>query len=507
MRGLLAARAAATQICAGAIDSVGKFHARQATAARLFAQRVDVWRGVARGDRRAGSAARADQDDDAERVPSSAADIYSPIERTFTPQAPLPGGPQRLVPGTSLPADDGPVLFQDLKERLRFADPFFRDMKLAVYLRTHDFDRDNASGPRSRAWAGGSALAIKTGFLDDWLQLEAAGATSQPLFAPEGEGGTLLLTQNQAEVSSFAIANARMRFTGHEAVLGRQLVKTPYINPQDNRMLPNAVEGAVITRRRDEAQDARLRRRLSVGLQGARQLALRAVLGGAWRNGGSRRVGGRRQGGADRRTDIGRHRLLDRRRPQHDVRGSRLDHSTPRPCSSASASTTPTSGRWAPTSSPARRTRPNQVSARFAASYADVTLLVAGSHNGDGAELQGPFGSFPAYTVLDQLDFNEAGEKSVVVGAAYDLSKLLIDGLKVQTRYGWAWDAVDAPSGKPLTRQNEFNVELEYLPASGPFENIHVQVFYSMVELPGNPPGETQQPQARGIVTYLVPLL
>jgi hypothetical protein len=117
------------------------------------------------------------------------------------------------------------------------------------------------------------------------------------------------------------------------------------------------------------------------------------------------------------------------------------------------------------------------------------------------------FGSFPAYTVLDQLDFNQAGEKSVAVGAAYDLSKLLIDGLKVQTRYGWAWDAVDAPSGRPLTRQNEFDVELEYLPASGPFENIHVQVFYSMVELPGNPPGETQQPEARGIVTYLVPLL
>ena len=104
--------------------------------------------------------------------------------------------------------------------------------------------------------------------------------------------------------------------------------------------------------------------------------------------------------------------------------------------------------------------------------------------------LQGPFGSFPAYTVLDQLDFNEAGEETVVVGAAYDLSHIVLDGLKLQTRYGWAWDAIDAPSGEPLTRQNEFNVELEYLPTAGPLENIHVQVFYSMVELPGNPPGQ-----------------
>jgi hypothetical protein len=46
-----------------------------------------------------------------------------------------------------------------------------------------------------------------------------------------------------------------------------------------------------------------------------------------------------------------------------------------------------------------------------------------------------------------------------------------------------------------------------HLPSAGLLENIHVQVFYSMVEPPVNPPGQTQQPQARGIVTYLVPLL
>jgi len=453
-----------------------------------------------------GSAAMADQDDDAERVPSSAADIYSPIQRTFTPQAPLPGGPQRLVPGTSLPADDGPVLFQDLKERLRFADPFFRDMKLAVYLRTHDLDRDNASGPRSRAWAGGSALAIKTGYLDDWLQLEAAAATAQPLFAPEGEGGTLLLTENQAEVSSFAIANARMRFTGLEAVLGRQLVKTPYINPQDNRMLPNTVEGAVLTRRRDEAQTFDygvgylwgFKARDSSYFQPfSEELGVTEDRGVLAAGAKVMPIDGLTLGAIDYWiADV-----LNTTFAEADW----IIHAAPMQFRfSVNYTDQRTVGADLIAGAPYET---SQVAARFAASYANATVLVAGSQNGDGAALQGPFGSFPAYTVLDQLNFNEAGEKTVVVGAAYDLSKLLIDGLKVQTRYAWAWDAVDAPSGKPLTRQNEFNVELEYLPASGPFENIHVQVFYSMVELPGNPPGETQQPQVRGIVTYLVPLL
>jgi hypothetical protein len=454
----------------------------------------------------ASGSARADQDDDAERVPSGAADIYSPIERTFTRQAPLPGGPQRLVPGTSLPADVGPVVFQDLKERLRFADPFFRDMKLAFYLRTHDLDRDNAGSPRSRAWAGGSALAVKTGFLDDWLQLEAAGATSQPLFAPEGEGGTLLLTQNQAEVSSFAIANARMRFAGQEAVLGRQLIKTPYINPQDNRMLPNTVEGAIVTRRPEDAKT------FDYGV---------GYLWGFKARDSSYFVPFSEELGVSE----------DRGVLASGAKAVPIDGLTIGAINYWIAdvlSTTFAEVDWIIQAAPLQfrfsvnytdqRTVgadllagapyvTDQVSARFAASYANVTLLVAGSQNGEGAALQGPFGSFPAYTVLDQLNFNEAGEKTLVLGAAYDLSHLVLDGLKLQSRYGWAWDAVDAPSGRPLTRQNEFNVELEYLPASGPLENIHVQVFYSMVELPNNPPGETQQPQVRGIVTYLVPLL
>jgi len=40
-----------------------------------------------------------------------------------------------------------------------------------------------------------------------------------------------------------------------------------------------------------------------------------------------------------------------------------------------------------------------------------------------------------------------------------------------------------------------------------PLKNIHVQIFYSAVELPGNPPGETLRPQVRGTVTLSHPLL
>jgi hypothetical protein len=149
----------------------------------------------------------------------------------------------------------------------------------------------------------------------------------------------------------------------------------------------------------------------------------------------------------------------------------------------------------------------SQVSGRFAASYHDATILGTISENGKGADLNGPFGSFPAYTVLDQLNFNDAGETTVVVGAAYDFSRIITDGLKFQMRYGKGFNVIDPTTGASQSRQNEINFETEYQPMSGPFENLHVQLFYSGVRLPDNPPGQESQPQVRGVVTYLVPLL
>jgi hypothetical protein len=444
---------------------------------------------------------RADQDDDAERVPSSAADVYSPIQRTFEHQMPLPGGPQRS--SARAPHDEEPVLMQDVKERLRFAGPFWRDLKLGLYFRTHDLDRNNAGGPPSKAWAGGSALAVRTGYLDDWLQFEAAGASSQPLYAPAGEGGTLLLTDNQAEISSFAVANAKLRGLGQELIVGRQLIKTPYINPQDNRMLPNTVEGTALMRRRDEAET------FDYGI---------GYLWGFKARDSSHFVPFSEALGVteDRGVLAGGAKVV----PIPGLTVGAIDYLI-----ADVLNTTFAEADWIiPDGEVTYRLSANytdqrtvgenllggapyatrQVSARVAASYRQATLLLAASVNGDGAGLLGPFGSFPAYTVLDQLNFNDAGQETVVVGAAYDFSRIIFDGLKLQTRYGWSWGAIDAIGGP---RQNEFNIELEYLPTAGVFENVHVQVFYSAVELPDNPPGETQQPQVRGIVTYLVPLL
>jgi outer membrane porin, OprD family len=452
--------------------------------------------------------ARADQDDVAERVPSSAADVYSPIARSFARQPALPGGPiSRPQPDTELPVAEGPVLLEDFKGRLGDANPFFRDTIVNLYTRTHYLDRRNSDVSTSQAWAAGSALAVRSGYLDDWLQLEAAVATSQPVFAPSDEGGTLLLTDQQAEVSSLAVANARMRLLGQEVVLGRQLVKTPYINPQDNRMIPNTVEGVVLTRPTDKA-DA-----FDYGV---------GYLWGFKARDSSYFVPFSNELGVteDRGVAVAGFKMV----PLKGLTFGAIDYHIADTLNTAYAEVD-----WLTSPGPGLQFRvsvnytdqrsvgedlmtgapfaTSQISGLVAASYCNATLLAAISSNGTGADLSGPFGSFPAYTVLDQLNFNDAGEMTVVVGAAYDFSQLITDGLRFQARYGRGSGIIDPATGAPQPKQNELNFELVYQPTSGPLENLYFQFFYSGVKMPGAPAAEENQPQVRSVITYLVPVL
>ncbi|NSL70533.1 OprD family outer membrane porin [Hyphomicrobium sulfonivorans] len=454
----------------------------------------------------------ADEDDSAQRIPSSARDLYSPSQRSFEPQAALPGGPHQNPRGTGGDADDDshshPVLMQNLKQRLQYSDPFFRDMVVDLYARTHYLRQDNANLSRQQAWAGGGAVSLRTGFYRDFLQFEIVGATSQPLYAPSGEGGTLLLTEQQAEVSALSVANARMRFLGQELTTGRQLLKTPYVNPYDTRMIPNTVEGVVLTRQRDKsswldygggylwgfkARDS------SYFVSFSNELGIHEDRGMLFGGLKLTPVDGLTIGGfnylipdvlntafaeADWLLPTIIHevdfRLSVNYTNQQSV-GSRLMRG-----GDFSAS---------------------QISARAAASYANATGYVAFSNNGKSDDLVNPFGSFPAYTNMDQMHFNEAGQTAIVGGISYDFSELVADGLKFAVLYGNAYGIIDPATGAPRSDQRELDIKLEYLPKSGPFADTHLMFIYSDVQFPENRPGERRQQQFHGALTYLLPTL
>ena len=123
---------------------------------------------------------------------------------------------------------------------------FFRDSLLQFVARTYYLTRDNFDGSKSQAWAAGGWLAFRSGLIGDVFGVHLAGYTSQPIFAPADEGGTKLLAPGQNSIGVLGQIYGRVQIGDQEIRGGRQLVDTPLINPQDNRMVPNTFEGATL---------------------------------------------------------------------------------------------------------------------------------------------------------------------------------------------------------------------------------------------------------------------
>jgi hypothetical protein len=67
--------------------------------------------------------------------------------------------------------------------------------------------------------------------------------------------------------------------------------------------------------------------------------------------------------------------------------------------------------------------------------------------------------------MIDQ-DFDQAKEKAVLVGAAYDFGKL-VQGLRADANLAWGWDVINPSTGKKAPNQAEYDVTVDYRPPSG----------------------------------------
>ena len=139
--------------------------------------------------------------------------------------------------GVARAADPAPVA----PDPIRAA--FFDDATFTLHVRNYLFDRTNNPGDDPAAWAIGGWVGYQTGWIGDFLQLGAVAYTSQPLWAPEDRAGSLLLLPDQDGFSVLGQAYAALRYEGQVLTLGRQMVHQPEINPHDNRLVPITYEG------------------------------------------------------------------------------------------------------------------------------------------------------------------------------------------------------------------------------------------------------------------------
>jgi hypothetical protein len=102
------------------------------------------------------------------------------------------------------------------------------------------------------------------------------------------------------------------------------------------------------------------------------------------------------------------------------------------------------------------------VSLKAGVAYRELTLTVGGQLTGDGNTIQAPWGSFPGYLSLIQEDFQRADEKAVLIGAAYDFSKLITPGLSAFANIAWGWDAIDPKTRAAAPDKTEYDLTIDY---------------------------------------------
>jgi hypothetical protein len=135
-----------------------------------------------------------------------------------------------------------------LRERMGTLPPFFRDTDLNVRLRTFYFNRQSENDAASEAWAFGGWIQYASGWLFDTFSIGATYYTSLPLYAPDSRPGSLLLTPGQDAIGVFGEAWAALRYKEYALLKGyRQKIDDGYVNPQDNRMVPNTFEAITLS--------------------------------------------------------------------------------------------------------------------------------------------------------------------------------------------------------------------------------------------------------------------
>jgi hypothetical protein len=335
-------------------------------------------------------------------------------------------------------------------------------------VRTYDLDRINSNDSRASAWALGGSAGFQTGLFRDFVSLGATGYTSQPLYAPDDEGGTKLLTSDQSGFTALGEAYAQFRLSDDLGLtIGRRGFDTPYVSRDDTRMAPQTFEG--------------------IALQGATE---KDAHQGEWRYGA---------GYFDKEKEVDSEDFISMAK----VAGASVDRGvyltgvnykqpagwglglieyySPDIINIAYAEVT-----YAIPLAEARRVNlstqytsehsvgqdlltgksfsADQLGFKAEIATGPALLTAAYTETGRGTTVKSPWSGYPGYTGVQYNDFNGPGENAFMLRAACNVKEL--PGVSV---YG-LWVRGSAPEA-PAT-QNEYDANLQWSPPSGSMHGL-----------------------------------
>jgi outer membrane porin, OprD family len=404
-----------------------------------------------------------------EPTPTSVEESVSPIERSFVEKAVRQG------------------LFPQFKEHLKDMDPFFRDTKLDVNLRTFYFYRDNYpnSDPQiNEAWAIGGAVSYQSGWLLDHFQLGAVYYLSEPLYGPEDRDGTQLLRPGQKSISVLGQLYGRVKLVEDNYLnLYRYEYNTPYINKYDTRMVPKTFEGYTFqgsSGGKDGAPGfkygggyiSKIKERDAEDFVWMSQDAGAPVNKGVEVAGGLFSVG---------RFSIGAIDYYCEDTINIGYAEAKYTWPVTRKLGLLFAAQFTDQRSVGDDVLKGYAFSVNQFGVKTEMSYSGAMLTLAFTTDTSGADLQTPWSSSPGYTSVQVKDFNRAGEKAFMVKVAYDFTPLGLESVTAYALFVHGWDRINPTTGKNVANENELDLDIQWKPKSGFFKNFWPRVRYGVL--------------------------
>jgi hypothetical protein len=386
---------------------------------------------------------------------------------------------------------------------------FFSESLLQFVARTYYLTRDNFNGSRSLAWAGGGWVAFRSGLIGNLFGVHLAAYTSQKLFGPVDEDGTKLLAPGQNSLGMLGQVYGRVQILDQEFRGGRQLVDTPLINPQDNRMVPNTFTGTTLVTLpdKDRNYDYALGYLWDVKQRDSNDfISMSDALAGAnVVNHGAPFGMARYRPFSGLSTVIMDYYVKDFvntgfAQVEYDFRQPK---DVPNWIMGANVIDQRSVGSDLLTGSAFQT---YQASAKAQMTYAGWTLFVAGSSTGDQSKIFSPFGTKPNYTDMQQVSFDNANEKAFGASAAYDLGfvfgKFGLSGFSTGAWYTRGSNAINPATNLGIPDRSEADFWIQYRPTEGPWKGFRLKTQYSDLWQRGNVRGP--QTEFRFIVDYTV---
>jgi hypothetical protein len=367
-----------------------------------------------------------------------------------------------------------------------------------LQIRTYYFDQESTSGVQSEAWALGGWAGLRSPWWGDVFQAAINFYTSQKLHGPDDKGGTRLLQPGQKAINVLGEAFGALRIAGQTITAYRQLINRPFINPQDNRMVPNTFEaytltGAVDTLSyvggyitKEKVRDSEAFRWMSNVAGGGGNQEGVVFAGATW---GFAKTG---------------HVRIDEQYAIDVFNTFYVDAKYP--IALAEKTSLALGAQYYPQSS----VGDEQIGAfstwgyglQAALAHGPVGVQLYWTQTGKDRDTLNPYGSHASYLDLMQVSFNTAGEKAWGIGANVDFAELGAPGLSAAAIYAAGHDRIDYTTGAPIGDRNETDVRADYaFPKGSVLEGLSATFRYSWLHQDG---AQQTGTQLRAYLNYAV---